>query len=87
MFKKINLLAIITVLFSAVSIFAQSEYEAADSSKLTNVSLPTGALRVLPKHVPAEINQTLEKLVSASNGKLHRGDTEVLLWTGNYEKR
>jgi hypothetical protein len=87
MFKKIYFLAIITVLFSALSAFAQGEYEPADSSNLTSASLPTGALRVFPNHVPAEINQTLEKLVSGSNGKLRQGDTEVLLWTGgNYQK-
>lgn len=87
MFKKIYLFVILTALFSAVSISAQSEYEAANSSNLTSASLPPGALRVFPNFVPAEIDGTLEKLVSASSGKLRRGDTEVLLWTGNDLKR
>lgn len=83
MFRKIYLFAIIAILFLGVSGFAQSEYEAAVKSSLTKVSLPSGALRVFPDHIPAEIDQTLEKLVSAGNGKLRRGKTEVLLWTGS----
>jgi hypothetical protein len=88
MSKKFYLLAVIVVLFSAAFASAQSrEYEAAVSSSLTDVSLPSGALRVLPNHVPAEIDQTLEKIVSAGEGKLRRGNTEMLLWTGSDLKK
>ena len=59
MSKKICLFAIVFVLVSAVFAVAQSgEYEAAVSSSLPDVSRPKGSLRVLPGHVPAEIDQT-----------------------------
>jgi hypothetical protein len=88
MFKKLLLFAVIASLFLTVSILAQSgEYEPVSSSDLTSVSLPGGAQRVFPNHVPSEINQTLESIISRSEGKLRRGDTEVLLWTGNELKR
>lgn len=84
MSKRFCLFAGIVVLFSAASAFAQGgEYAAAGSSSLTEASLPAGAQRVFPNHIPAEINQTLEKLVAQSDGKLRRGETEVLLWTGS----
>jgi hypothetical protein len=88
MFKKIYLFAIVFTLFSTVS-FAQSEeeIEAATSSNLTNVSLPANAQRILPNSIPAEITQTLEKLVAAVEGKFQQGESEVLVWTGNaYQK-
>jgi hypothetical protein len=81
---------ILTIIFvmsvSCVVCFGQ-ETEAAANLNLTGTSLPQGAQRVMREYVPAEIDRTLEKLVSASNGKLRRGDTEVLLWTGGEFKR
>lgn len=84
MLKKFYLFAIITVLFSTISVFAQAEagFERAVSSNLTKVSLPANALRMSPDKVPAEITQTLEKFVSAGEGKFQQGDSEVLVWTG-----
>ena len=71
------------VLLSSFAAFAQSdEFEAARSSNLTGVSLPPGAQRLLPGHVPAEVGQTLDKLIAQSGGKVRRSGTEVLLWTG-----
>jgi hypothetical protein len=83
---KIILTVIFVTLFSCAVCFGQ-ETETAASLNLTKTSLPPGAQRVLRQYVPAEIDQTLEKLVSPSNGKLRRGDTEVLLWTGGELKR
>ena len=88
MSKKFYIFAIIFVLCSAVFAFAQGgEYAPAVSSSLTEVSLPSGALRVYPKHVPAEIDQTLESLITAGNGKFRRGESEMLVWTGGDLKK
>jgi len=88
MLKKFSLFAIIffVSLFS-VTAKAQDETEAAVSSNVTAVSLPANTYRVLPNSVPAEISQTLEKLVAAGNGQLRQGESEVLVWAGaNYKK-
>jgi hypothetical protein len=88
MSKKFYLFAISFVLCSAVFTFAQNEeYAPAVSSSLTEVSLPSGALRVYPKHVPAEIDQTLESLIEAGNGRFRRGKSEMLVWTGGDLKK
>lgn len=65
------------------SAFAQSnEAEAVSNSELLGVSLPANALRVLPEKIPAEVNETLDKVVSGGNGQLKRGDAEVIVWDG-----
>jgi hypothetical protein len=89
MFKK-NLAALF-VLFSAVFIFstaaAAQETEAASRSNLTGIALPAGANRVLPGSVPAEVNDAFDKITAAGNGKIRKGDSEVLVWGGaNYRK-
>lgn len=89
MFKK--KLRILFTFLSAALLFAAAvsaqenngEYEAAASSSLTSAKLPAGALRVRPSSVPAEIDQGLEKIVEAGEGKLVRGESEVLAFTGN----
>ena len=84
MLLRFSSFALLIALLSAVSALAQSgEYEAASSSSLTAVSLPSGANRIFPDHVPAEVGQTLDTLVAQSGGKLRRGETEVLVWTGS----
>lgn len=85
---KNNLRVLFTFLCAlalVVTASAQSreEYEPAASSSLTTAKLPTGAFRVLPQSVPAEINQGLEKIVAAGEGKLVQGESEVLAWTGS----
>src|SRR5215203_7185115 len=89
MFKK-NLAALL-VLFSALFIFSGAanaqETETAASSSLTGIALPAGANRVLPGSVPAEITGTFDKIIAAGNGKIQKGDTEVLVGGGaNYKK-
>lgn len=78
-----------TLLFSLLLVsfsFAQ-EFEPAVSSKLTATSLPANAGRLSPASVPADISNTLEKLVAAGEGTLRQGDSEVLVWNGKeYEK-
>ncbi len=88
MLLRFSSFAILIVLVSVSSAFGQSgEYEAASSSSLTSVSLPSGAQRVSPSHVPAEIEQSLDKLVVQGDGTLRRSGTEVLFWTGGDLKR
>lgn len=89
MFRKIHLFAIIFTLFTTISAFAQTEegFEKATSSKLSKVSLPANALRMLPENVPAEITQMLDKFVAAGEGKFQASGSEVLAWTGeSYQK-
>src|SRR4051794_6269595 len=59
-----------------------SGVEAATESHLLQIMLPARAQRVLPQSVPAELTQTLEKVVAAGNGKFRQGDMEVLVWSG-----
>lgn len=78
-----------TFLFSlsAASFSFAQEIEPAASSKLTSTSLPKNASRLSPASVPADISNTLEKLVAAGEGKLRQGGSEVLVWNGKeYEK-
>jgi hypothetical protein len=76
----------LNLFFAVCSMFAQ-ETESATSSKLTAISLPANAQRIHPARIPDEITKTLEKLVSASGGKLRQDETEVLVWTGDeYQK-
>jgi hypothetical protein len=88
MFKRSSLFF---VLFGLISIFnftaSAQETESAANSALTEAKLPSGAVRILPGSVPAEINQGLEKIVAAGEGKIVQGDSEVLAWTGaGYKK-
>ena len=57
--------------------YAQNETEPAQSSELVGAGLPANAQRVLPGSVPAEVNETLDKIVAAGDGKLRRGSS----WT------
>ena len=89
MFKRNPLF--LFVLFGFISIFnftaSAQETESAANSALTEARLPSGAVRILPQSVPAEINQGLEKIVAAGEGKIVQGDSEVLAWTGaGYKK-
>ncbi|HSK70815.1 MAG TPA: hypothetical protein VK892_03900 [Pyrinomonadaceae bacterium] len=83
--KFLLLTAIILSIFTIVP--AQEETEPAANSAITEVKLPAGTLRVLPSSVPAEINQGLDKLVEAGEGKIIQGDAEVLAWTGGGYKK
>lgn len=84
--RKILLLtAVILSIFTTVP--AQEETEPAVSSTITEAKLPTGTLRVLPSKVPAEINQGLDKLIEAGEGKIIPGDQEVFAWMGRGYKQ
>jgi hypothetical protein len=56
-------------------------------SALAETNLPTGALKVREEKVPAEINETLEKIVASGGDKVRQGNSEVIMWMGgNYKK-
>jgi hypothetical protein len=82
-----KILTIVFVMSVSCALCFGQETESAASLNLTGTSLPANALRVLRQYVPAEIDRSLENFVSASNGKLRRGETEVLLWTGGDLKK
>ncbi len=89
MFKKS--LPALLALFGAIFIFSLTamaqETESAPNSSITEARLPAGALRILPASVPSEINQGLQKIVAAADGKIVQGESEVLAWAGgNYTK-
>jgi hypothetical protein len=90
-FKKLAFILGVVFCMSVVwgSAFGQggNETEAATESHLLQVMLPSNAQRVMPQSVPAEITQTLDKVVAAGNGKFQKGETEVLLWAGNGYKK
>lgn len=84
-------LAKLLIIFSAILILGASaraqETVAAAESHLLQVMIPANAQRVAPESVPAAINEMFDKVAAAGEGKLRRGDSEVLLWAGeSYRK-
>lgn len=79
--------SILLGLIFSTAVFAQDEMTAVTRSELVGVSLPSGALRVNEGHVPADITQTMQKLIAEGGAKIRQGDTEVLVWTGNDLKK
>lgn len=77
------------LLVTVIQTAAQTDKDArpAADSELNNVRLPAGALRLNEGSVPAEINDTLGKLVALGQGKLRQGESEVLVWTGNGDRK
>ncbi|BCM94438.1 hypothetical protein IAD21_06345 [Abditibacteriota bacterium] len=64
----------------------EQEAEQALTSKLAEVVLPDGALRVSPKIVPSQITDALGAMIKSGGPRVKRGQTEVLAWTGeNYK--
>lgn len=66
---------------------AQEETEPAADSTLTGVKLPTGAIRVLERSMPADVTKTLASLVKVAGPEVRQGRTEVLAWTGGGYKK
>lgn len=81
----------ITSLFLIASIFiigaAAQETEPAATSNVTGISLPSNAQRLLPGSIPAEVSAAFDKITAGADGKLDKGESEVLVWSGgNYRK-
>jgi preprotein translocase subunit SecG len=62
------------------------ETVSASDSKLVAINLPSGARRVKNANVPEEIKSTLAKIVASGGDKVRQGDSEVVIWGGNYAK-
>lgn len=76
-------------LFYITGVLAQTDdsAEPTTASSVADASLPWGAQRILPAKVPAEFNQTFDKILAEGGGKLRGGAREVLAWEGNYKNR
>lgn len=85
--NSLFLFALFGLIFTFNFTASAQETESATNSALTEAKLPNGAVRILPQSVPAEINQGLEKIVAAGEGKIVQGDSEVLAWTGAVYKK
>jgi len=87
-------LSLILSLVLAISAFGASaraqsfgeETFAVRNSKLAEINLPGGARQIKEESVPGEIKETLANLVAAGGDKIRQGNTEVLVWQGNYKK-
>ena len=78
--------AVLTIalgIFVSAVVFGQDEMTAVERSNLAGIGLPSGAHRISNSKIPAEIDQTLEKLIAEGGSKVRRGSTEVLVWTGS----
>jgi len=76
-------------LFAADTAAAQTiddETVAVGSAKLTAINLPAGARRINDTSVPYEIKETLSKLATAGGEKVRQGNSEVIIWSGNFQK-
>jgi hypothetical protein len=56
------------------------------NSKLATVNLPPGARRIHDRSLPSEIKETLAKIVASGGSNVRQGNSEVILWSGNYAK-
>ncbi len=85
-FQTLFFAAIFSFLLAAVA-FGQDETTAVGRSQLAGVRVPAGAARVNDGQVPAEIADALDKFIAEGGGKVRKGETEVLVWTGSDLKR
>lgn len=91
MLQKYTFILSLFLLVSAFGLNAAAqtlndETVAAADSKLAAISLPSGARRVKNARVPQEIKSTLAKIVASGGDKVRQGDSEVVIWGGNYAK-
>ena len=88
-----NKLKKVFLLFSAACVLAfaanaqtlDDETVVAGSAALTSINLPSGARRVRDEKIPNEVRETLSKLVAAGGEGITEGDSEVIIWSGNYK--
>ena len=78
--------ALLTLSASQTAAQGDKDGQPTANSALNSVRLPAGALRVNEQSVPAEIQDTLGKLVALGNGKIRQGESEVLVWNGGFRK-
>ena len=80
----------LVILGSTTTVRAQTpddETVSVDRAELAMIGLPSGALRVRDGKIPVEIKDTLSKLVAAGGEGIEEGESEVVLWGGNYKDK
>jgi hypothetical protein len=80
----------VVVLGAATTVRAQTpddETVSVDRAELAVINLPSGARRVRDGKIPVEIKDTLSKLVAAGGDGIEEGESEVVLWGGNYKDK
>jgi len=75
-------------IFSVIADAQELKTERVVSSNIVRVWLPSGAEKILPESIPAEMTAMVEKIVAEKGqGKWKLYDTEVLIWKGaNFKK-
>lgn len=58
---------------------------AVSDSKLTAINLPNGARRIKDGFYPDEVSTVLSKLIEQGGERVRQGDSEALVFGGNYE--
>jgi hypothetical protein len=91
MINKIKYLFLLLLSISVLGVSMKSqtpddETFAVGGSKLTAIDLPSGARQIRDEKIPSEVNETLAKLVAAGGEGIIQGESEVVVWTGNYKK-
>jgi hypothetical protein len=85
--------SVLLTVFGLIFIFgltanAQVKTKRVVSSNIVRVWLPSGAEKVLPESVPAEMTEMLEKIIADfGQGKWKSYETEVLVWKGTDFKK
>jgi hypothetical protein len=91
MLRKLTFILSIILIASAFELTTAAQTNGGETvsvndSTLAAVNLPTGAHRVKDASVPKEIKDTLAKIVASGGNQVRQGDSEVVLWSGNYDK-
>lgn len=90
MSQKFSFTLLLVLVISAFGLRAAAqtgeEIFPVNSSKLAVIDLPGGARQIKDDSIPGEIKNTLAKLVAAGGDKIRQGDSEVVIWSGDYKK-
>lgn len=77
----------LTTTIERMPVAQAQEFEAATGSRLAGVALPSGAMRVKAKDVPAEISQALKNIIQSAGSHVKQGQNEIIAWAGNGYKK
>jgi hypothetical protein len=56
-------------------------------AKLAAIDLPSGARQIRDEKIPVEVKDTLSKLVASGGEGISQGESEVIVWSGNYKNK
>ena len=88
MLKKLLFAFLLVMTASAFGLEAMAQANETfpvQKSALALTGLPSGALKVREESVPVEIKETLAKIVAEGGSRVKQGNSEVIIWTGNYK--